>query len=187
MKVTKNHISSGDAALWREAPYAANLQRIYDTQAGRPTSAPFVSMRGHIPRPKYPSSQQAMGSKNPLEYVQDEMYKVRPSSGVSESYVRRKFSVEASKFRPIIDTAESNKNLGIPGISTNAASIINRVVNYGKDTPAYLRSKGSARAQSAGHQRPNDISSNTRDKQLAMMYAEELIQKLDSVILRYKK
>ena len=189
-------------AKWKDTPYAANLQHMYDVQSSRPISAPYTSKKTQIFNPKLPPSidqnytrnhttDRIYSNQNPINYINGEMLKLRPNSAVnSDSYFRRKYSFD-----------ERNKNVVPSKIiqesknsSSISKSIIERVVNYGKDTPNYLLPRGFQRASSAGSTRNNKLNNkNTfrsrdtsgKDKQLAMMYAEELIEKLDSVIIKY--
>jgi len=175
----------------------------------RPTSAPFVSQPMNFPRPKLqntlqgqigttaaygPSTNRIYSNRNPVDYVTKELNKMRPKSAVSESYTRRKYSFDVVQRNAGLESNtpwERTEGSGIGGVNggggdrgSNAAhaeSIIDRVVNYGKDIPHYLLPKGSKRAQSAGRYR-SDSNRSDRNKQLAMMYAEELIEKLDSRI-----
>jgi hypothetical protein len=178
--------NEGSNAVWRDIPHhsitsESKTQHVYDSRgASRPTSAPFSSLRSITPQPKYPAH--ISGGESAKEYTKVGIAEnQRPSSAIAESYTRQKFQVDR-KNQNHSDRSDGLKYLNVPGSSSDATSIIDRVVNFGRDPPAYLRPKGS-RAQSAGHQRALDREAAGRNKQFAMMYAEELIQKLDSVIL----
>jgi len=185
-------VQENAAAVWRDAPNAATVQRLYDSRTathsiGAGGNAVFPSLKHNAPKPTYPSIVAGGVSAKDYtanKYASDESNrsleikgggKMRPNSANVGSYARRNLEVDGIQPKSARDT--------------DATSIIDRVVNYGKDVPAYLRPKGSGRAQSAGHQRVSDYigghhSSDSRNKQLAMMYAEELIEKLDTVILK---
>jgi len=168
-------------------------------------------------------------SNPPRMYADAGSKPMRPKSAVS--YTRRKYSFDGSKQGnpSVMGNGDTSNAGGYRRGSTNgsqsdkffgwgknasvsaarAESIIDRVVNYGKDTPHYLLAKGAkqvVRAQSAGPtRRVENISGNgpnasatpsivqfgrfpstgrvQKSKQLAMMYAEELIEKLDHVIV----
>ena len=151
----------------------------------------------------------------------------RPRSAVS--YTRKKYSFDGAKHgnssgigsgNPVNTVrqrkgsnsgSQSDKTYGwgknSGASAAHAESIIDRVINYGKDTPHYLQTKGTnqvGRAQSAGPMRRSQVgngggsniaapleqagkfsltSRGQKSKQLAMMYAEELIEKLDNVIV----
>jgi hypothetical protein len=178
---------------WRDAPHSTMvIQRLsYDSKTvGRPTSAGgnavFPQLRPSVSKPSYPS---IITSGNAAkEYTVDKQYEInktiecgnmRPSSAAADSYIRRKYQADGIQSRSARDNFSGHKV--VSGISSDASSMIDRAVNYGKDLPTYLRPKGVGRAQSAGHQR---TETSKQSKQLAMMYAEELIEKLDSVILK---
>lgn len=92
-------------------------------------------------------------NKNLVNYATRELNKMRPKSAVSDSYVRRKYTFDDNqKYTGITSGSPATGASGSYG--SHAESMIDRVVNYGKDIPHYLLPKGSVRrGQSAGRQR----------------------------------
>jgi hypothetical protein len=89
---------SAVTAKWKDTPYAANLQHMYDVHSSRPISAPYTSQKTQIVKPKLPPSigpnytrnhttDRIYSNQNPINYINGEMLKLRPNSAVnSDSY-----------------------------------------------------------------------------------------------------